>query len=311
MKNTVENSSENLRQEAVSYINIGAWEKASLILDALDSCDFSEERAKADKMYVKFWLARKSKYTEMDDHYKRGIFLLRQWKVFLDFIKDVEHDDKVFSAVKSRVFSQALYSFSRFASESRISDAATLFNIGVCYKNMGNYTEAIRNLEMANARRNSDAAVLSELADCYEMISESKAARIFFREAFYIDPQKIDLDSLESTMIHSLIKVVENVGYTDKVLKEWIPIYGVLEGVFDMKRELKPLEIAQLRQAIVTLESALNEEENQAINIPRLINKYMWLIDFYQINGNNSGIIENTLKKIRDLNPAVYELYTN
>jgi len=311
VKNTVENSSEKLRQEAVNYINIGAWEKTLRLLDALASCDFPAERVKADKMYVRFWLARKQKYMEMDDHYKRGIFLFRQWKVFLDFINNVKHDEKVFFAVKSRIFSQALYSFSRFASESRISDASTLFNIGVCYKNMGNYAEAIRNLEMANARRNSDAAVLSELADCYEMTNESKAARIFFREAFYIDPQEIDLDSLESTMIHSLVKVVENVGYMGKILKEWIPVYGVLEGVFDMKRELKPLEIAQLRQAIVTLEAALNEKENQALNVPRLINKYLWLIDFYQVNGNNSGVIENTLKKIRDLNPAVYELYTN
>ena len=231
--------------------------------------------------------------------------------MFLDFIKELERDEKVFSAIKTRIFSQALYSFSRFASESRISDSATLFHIGVCYKNIGNYLEAIRNLEAANAKKNSDAAVLAELADCYEMVNETKMARLFFREAFYIDPQKIDLESLESGMIHQLADQVRGMGYTGNVLKEWIPVFGVLKGVFDIKRELRPLETAQLKQSIVTLETALNYEENNELNIPRLINRYFWLIDFYDIIGNNSGARENTLKKIRDLNPAVYELYSN
>ena len=88
-------------------------------------------------------------------------------------------------------------------------------------------------------------------------------------------------------------------------------MYGVLKGVFDIKRELRPLETAQLKQSIVTLETALNDEENKELNIPRLINRYFWLIDFYDIIGNDSGARENTLKKIRDLNPAVYELYSN
>ena len=307
----VEKSPELLRQEAVNYINIGDLEKAEKNFKILRTIDMTDEKVKTDTMYVVFWLSRKPKYREIEDHYKRGIFILRQWKVFLDFIKERERDEKVFSAIKTRVFSQALYSFSRFASESRISDSATLFHIGVCYKNIGNYLEAIRNLEAANSKKNSDAAVLAELADCYEMVNETRMARLFFREAFYIDPQKIDLDGLESVMIHQLADQVRKMGYTGDALKEWIPVYGVLQGVFDIKRELRPLETAQLKQSIVTLETALNDEENNELNIPRLINRYFWLIDFYDIIGNNSGSKENSLKKIRDLNPAVYELYSN
>ena len=308
---TVEKRPEILRQEAVNYINIGDLEKAEKNFKLLRSADMSDERVKTDTMYTGFWLSRKLKYREIEDHYKRGIFILRQWKVFLGYIKERERDEKVFSAIKARVFSQALYSFSRFASESRISDSATLFHIGVCYKNIGNYLEAIRNLEAANAKKNSDAAVLAELADCYEMVNETRMARVFFREAFYIDPQKIDLENLESGMIHQLSDMVRSLGYTGAALKEWIPVYGVLKGVFDIKRELRPLETAQLKQSIVTLETALNDEENKELNIPRLINRYFWLIDFYDIIGNDSGARENTLKKIRDLNPAVYELYSN
>ena len=300
-----------LRQEAVNYINIGDLEKAEKNFNLLRKSDMSDERVKTDTMYTGFWLSRKPKYKEIEDHYKRGIFILRQWKVFLDFIKGRERDEKVYSAIKARVFSQALYSFSRFANESRISDSATLFHIGVCYKNIGNYLEAIRSLEAANTKKSGDAAVLAELADCYEMIGQTRMARVFFREAFYIDPQKVDLTGLESGMIRQLVELVQSMGYTGASLKEWIPVYGVLKGVFDIKRELRPLETAQLKQSIVTLETALNDGENNELNIPRLINRYFWLIDFYDIIGNDSGAKENTLKKIRDLNPAVYELYTN
>jgi len=307
----VEKSPETLRQEAVNCISIGDLEKADKIFKMLRSKEITDSRVKTDTMYVEFWLSRKPKYQETGDHYKRGIFILRQWKVFLDYIKDREPDGKVFSAIKTRIFSQALHSFSRFASESRISDSATLFHIGVCYKNIGNYMEAIQSLEKANSKKNSDAAVLSELADCYEMVNQTRLARLFFREAFYIDPQKIDLDGLESLMINQLATGVRNMGYSGDALKEWIPVYGVLKGLFDIKRELRPLEAAQLRQSIVTLETAINDGENVELFIPRLINRYFWLLDFYDIIGNNSGARDATLKKIRDLTPAVYELYTN
>ena len=113
MEITVEKSPETLRQEAVNYISIGDLEKAEKNFKLLRSMDMSDERVKTDTMYVVFWLSRKTKYREIEDHYKRGIFILRQWKVFLDYIKGRERDEKVYSAIKTRIFSQALYSFSR------------------------------------------------------------------------------------------------------------------------------------------------------------------------------------------------------
>ncbi|MBR5672084.1 MAG: hypothetical protein IKX02_01425, partial [Spirochaetales bacterium] len=109
----MEKTPEILRQEAVNYINIGDLEKAEKNFKLLRSMDMSDDRVKTDTMYTGFWLSRKLKYREIEDHYKRGIFILRQWKVFQDYIKGRERDEKVYSAIKARVFSQALYSFSR------------------------------------------------------------------------------------------------------------------------------------------------------------------------------------------------------
>ncbi len=77
VKITVEKSPETLRQEAVNYISIGDMEKAEKSFKLLRSMDMSDERVKTDTMYVVFWLSRKTKYREIEDHYKRGIFILR------------------------------------------------------------------------------------------------------------------------------------------------------------------------------------------------------------------------------------------
>ncbi|MCQ2604362.1 MAG: tetratricopeptide repeat protein [Spirochaetia bacterium] len=303
---------DKLRKDAVNSISRGNFGEARDIFNRILHDDLYNTRIRADMMYVNFWLARNSRFAEIEDNRKRGIYLLKQWKTFLGFIKDSEKDEQVFFSIKMQIFQQALYYFNRFAGESRIMDASVLYYTGTCYKNMGNYDDAIKNLEAANAKKNNDAAILAELADCYDLENHSMEAKLFFREAFYLDPQKIELETLESKMLQNLVARVSQMGYPEKVMKEWIPVYGALDGIFNIRRELKGLEFAQLKQSIVTLEDSLtSDDKTKEMIIPRLINKYMWYIDFYQMLRNNSGVIENTLKKIRDLNPAVYELYTN
>lgn len=303
-----------LFQDAVSYISAGNFKQAKANLEMIPG-KLTKEQIKTDLKYIEFWIEREEKHESIEEHYQKGLFLIKQWKTFLLFtknLKDKDRDGKVFYAIKSMIFGQALYDFSRFGSESKIVTAGTLFNMGLCYKNIGNYETAIENLEAANSKKNSDAAVLAELADCYDLINEPKAAKIFFREAFYIDPQKIEIEFLESRMINKLTEQLVQNGYSGAVLKEWIPVYGVLRGIFNIKRELKGLELAQLKQSIITLENNLNEDEgNKELNIPRLINKYIWLIDYYRMLKDNRSRIEDILRKIRNLNPAVYELYIN
>ena len=92
---------------------------------------------------------------------------------------------------------------------------------------------------------------------------------------------------------------------------EWIPVYGTLDGMLNVKRELKALELGKLKQSIYTLENELREKDtkNRRILIPRLINYYFWLIDHY-INGNvEKSKVDEILLRIRLLDEKIYDRY--
>ena len=90
----------------------------------------------------------------------------------------------------------------------------------------------------------------------------------------------------------------------------WIPVYGVLWGIFNIKRELRSQEVGKLRQEIYALE---NEQKDPSCDFqiltPRLINMYFWLIDHYVQNNDNQRLINEILLKIKILDTNIYNSY--
>ena len=73
------------------------------------------------------------------------------------------------------------------------------------------------------------------------------------------------------------------------------------------------IEVGKLKQAVFSLENELKESgSNPAILIPRLINHYFWLVDYY-VNSNDDDrtrtSINEILLKIKYLDPKIHELY--
>jgi len=302
----------SLLQIARECLKKGDFEKARSEIEKALSIDFNEPNVITALKFVNFWIERKTRFQNVAGHYERGTFLFKQWKSFMLFSSKFESDDELtLYAVKFWVFSQSLYHFNEIL-ESGADDPELLMKIGLCYKNLGDYCRALEFLETALQIRNEDSELMAEIADCYAFINEVRASKIFFREAFFIEPQLIDLYSLESLLIKKLIGRVRSLGFDDKQLKEWIPIYGVLYGVFNVKRELKALELGKLKQSVNTLEHQLEEDtDNRNFLIPRLINRYFWLIDYYVSISDSKDRIEDVLRKINKLNPSIYELYSN
>ncbi len=302
----------SLLQTARECLKKGDFEKAKAEIEKALAIDFNEPLVINALKFVNFWMERKARFQSVAGHYERGIYLFRQWKSFILFSSKTGTDDELtVYAVKYWVFSQSLYHFNEIL-ESGADDPELLMKIGLCHKNMGDYCRALELLEAALQIRSEDAALMAEIADCYAFINEVKASKVFFREAFFIDPQSIDICSLESLLVKKLITRIKNLGYEENLLKEWIPIYGVLYGVFNVKRELKALELGKLKQSINTLEHQLEEDgENKELIIPRLINRYFWLIDYYISISDSKDRIEDVLRKINKLDPSIYELYSN
>jgi hypothetical protein len=96
----------------------------------------------------------------------------------------------------------------------------------------------------------------------------------------------------------------------EEELREWIPVYGRLWGVFSVIRELKPIEFGRLKQSIFTLETECRGNPAQcAVLKPRLINRYFWLIDYYTSNNEDPALIEGVLLKIKTTDSEIYERY--
>ncbi len=306
---------EEILHDVQLKIREGLFTEAEEQLESALEIDYENTEVLSTLKCCKFWKERLPRLNEVHEDRERGEYLLRQWRAFQEFLPRMESPiERELFVLRKWVFGTALVSFKRVARSNEEPEADLLLNIGRCYKLSGDFEKALEYLEAAGRKRREDAEVLAEIADCYALVDETKAAKAFFREAFFINPQKIDLPFLESGLITRLIARVRDLGYAETVLKEWIPVYGVLLGVLNVKRELRPLEYGKLKQSIYSLEKRIHEGEagsEQKSLIPRLLNRYFWLIDHYVNAHENREWVEEVLNKIKMIDERIYTQYIN
>ncbi len=262
---------------------------------------------------AKYWIEAFNHQEKMSSKFQAGEYILGEWTSFIAFVGDAHKKfSQAIYATKRGVFTIALENYQRMVNERDKSLKAELLGrIGLCHKALGNYETAIRFLQDANSLQPNSATILAELGDCYALCGEEKTAKVLFREAFFISPQDVNDTFLESELYKTLKESTIKKGYTGQILKEWIPVYGVLFGVFNIKRELRALESGKLRQAVFSLEKELKEDnyENDLL-VPKLINHYFWLIDHYITTTGERSKITEILLKIKLLDSDVHDLYT-
>lgn len=310
---------EGLLEQAYDFLRAHELDEAVGLLDRALSLDFEDERVMASLKYVNFWRERNRTLAEIANPFERAEYLLGQWPLFDRFAQRVgQACEPCLHAVRGHVFGQALDHFEQLRKEGDAPDAELLARIGRCHKGLGAYDTALSYLQAAAGIRGDDAETLAELADCYALVNEIAAAKAFFREAFLVDPQRVNIEMLESQMIKRLIAKVRELGLEGPQLREWVPVYGVIYGVFTVKRELRSIEYGKLKQSIYALERERAEgRDKEGLIEPRLINRYFWLIDHYVNAAEASGAtrssdkVDEVLLKLRSLSERIYREYTN
>jgi tetratricopeptide (TPR) repeat protein len=302
-----------LIQEAYGKLEAADSEGARKILDEALKVDDHPE-VKYSLKCLKWWDKHIEAIATPRDAYERGASIVTLWKSYYIFLDQLDrYSESCQFAIKRYVFSVALECFSGMLGNGVNEQGPDLLlHVGRCYKGVGNYGEALKYLGQAARFNRDDAETLSELADVNALLAENRAAKALFREAFFADPQKIDLRSMESELIIRLRDRVSEMGYKGPELAEWIPVYGRILGVFSVKRELKQSEVSRLRQSIFALENEINHSGTDMSPLlkPRLINRYFWLIDHYENTRDDPGVVEDTMKKIRLIDKTIYEWYT-
>ena len=296
------------------YLNLrdGLFEKAIELLDEALKVDLEYPGIPATLKCASYWQERCGRLQSTTDEYEKGEYLIAQWKTFGAFARRIgDVPERCMQSTKQYVYSTALNSFQSLREASGSNDPELLLRIGRCYKVIGNYERAIEYIEIASRQDRENPEVLADLADCYSLVNEIRAAKAFFREAFFLDPQRVDLLMLESPMMQRLLEKLQAMNIGDAEIPEWVPVYGTIWGVFSVKRELRPLELGKLKQTIFSLERALESQQDKHMLIPRLINRYFWLIDHYVSTKEEQQKIEEVILKIRRLNPTIYREYTD
>jgi tetratricopeptide (TPR) repeat protein len=318
-----EKSIEGLIQKAYNSLKASDIAGAQGALEEALKLDFEHREVVFALKCLSWWQDRIKKMPGTP--YDQGAFILSQWGSFYSFLdriggsgpetkREVSPDfDSCLYAVKHYVFSTALAFFKDLLGDGENQhDPGLLLEVGRCYKGVGSYEEALKYLEQAARFKREDGETLSELADVNALLEETRAAKALFREAFFVDPQGIELHNLDSELILRLAGRVRELGYAGQELLEWMPVYGSIFGVFSVKREMKLAELGRLKQAIFTLENELRGVQGvNSLLIPRLINRYLWLIDHCENVHEDPALIEEIMLKIKLVCPAIYERYRN
>ncbi|MDR0504080.1 MAG: hypothetical protein LBH16_12265 [Treponema sp.] len=302
-----------LLKDAYDKLKASDAKEACVLLEQALDIDFENEEVKYALKCVHWWLEHVRKIDEIREPYEKGGFILSLLKPYHIFLEQFDNAyDHCQYVIRYYVYSKALFFFKGLlGSPANQHDPGLLLLVGRCYKGLGNYEEALNYLEQAVRFKREDAETLAEVADLNALLAETKAAKALFREAFFLDPSKIDIRSLESAFILELRDKVARLGYSEDLLCEWIPVYGYLWSVFSVKRELKQTEVGRLKQSIFSLEAECEANPGRKELLkPRLLNRYFWLIDHYENNHEDPSLIEETLLKIKVTDPDIYQKYT-
>lgn len=298
-------------KEALKYLEQGQPFQAQQVLSTLFEHDLECKELSYTNRCCTFWIDTAKRLREAEE-YDRGQQMLSEWKSFQLFLSREKYSyEPAFYAVRKGFFTSALKLYTKLMDVKDTRHRSEIYrNAGICYKKLGDYENARLCLSEANNLYQNSASVLAELADCYSLCGEDKYGKVLFREAFFLDPESIDPDFLDSELIKCLISKIKEKGYAGKVLLYWIPVYGVLYGIFNIKRELTAQEFCRLKQNIYAME---NEYKDPACNgdflVPQLLNSYFWLIDHYMQKHESVTKINEVLLKIKILDSSIYELY--
>lgn len=301
-------------QQVYELLKAGELELANKELTGILQLDLENSDVIYALTGVNFWTDKLKKALTATTAFERGEFLVSQWKPFTVYMsKYGKEREPILYALKQCAFNLALRFYQSLYREDGTSQDPELYRkTGLCFKAQGDYERALHLLEQAKDGDKDSPAILAELADCYALCGEVRLSKVLFREAFFQGANRIELHFLESEIIQRLVTQVQALGYTGPELVEWIPVYGVLYGVLNIKRELRALEFGKLKQAIYALENEIKDStaENRSILVPRLINNYFWLIDHYVNVIDEKTRINEVLLKIKLLDTDVYNRYT-
>ncbi len=309
---------EEMINQGCEYLKTGKFEQAEKTFNnLLENGGFACE-IDTGLICAKYWNNRKAIMDRMVQGLKRANYLLDEWKIFKSFLNkiqlDKEQEKKNISAFDwdiilltgHFVLSIAIDDLIEEYQKQAFPDIDLLIRIGEIFLELEYYEKAVEAFEYSRVFKKKDPYILSLLADAYFGCGNVNKAKVFFREAFFLNPDNVPLDKIKCSIIHGLVDIVKDNNY-EKVAP-WIPVFGIITNNFDVARELSEDEARELVIEIERLEIQYKSTNNENF-LPYLLSKYLFLIDYLDKQIGIKDEADKLINKIKEFDPKIYDLY--
>jgi len=299
--------------EAITYIRDVNFEKALEIMEkVLIENDRFPGVIEAIKS-IKFWQNRWLKIMMAPKGKEQAEVFFSEWENYLKFIKSFENNEnfeKIFIAFKNLIYKRIIENLIFEFEQSEILSLDLLKKLGKIFFEIEDYKNAIEIMEYAYGFNKRDSFIISILADSYYLTGEEDRALILYREAFFYEPEKIELNILKSEPIKFLKEIALSEGIKNEYLNEWIGVLGIVLNVFNQRNNLTPEDVNKIEIEIKDLESKLaNGGIKFEILKPRLIYRYLLLIEYYFYQISNRDFARIYLTKLKGIDINIYNRY--
>jgi tetratricopeptide (TPR) repeat protein len=296
--------------------------------------DYGNKAAKFALKSLLWWQKRLEDYAPSTGNSK-GMSIVDRWEDFYRFLDGIGGVDReMLKVIRYWVSAAAMeaFDYNRF-NPSQSGDWELQFKMGLCYKGLGDYENALVFFDTAAGFKQDHAALLFERADVKALTNAAagggRDARLILREALLADPQEAPVYSMESALFCELYHAVGERGYKGKEILEWMPVWGTLLGVFPFKCGLNQVKLGKLKAQVFELENEVKKwggPGSPGIDkklVPRLLNRYFWLVEHYEVCGgreepgqnrrteNYEKLARETLLKIQyiDIDGFIYRSF--
>lgn len=259
---------------------------------------------------IKYWINHLEVLDKIENDYEKGLAFLNEWNEFLKYVEKhkMQNVDEI-NAIHYFVHNKAVTYLLNAKKEKSTNDISLLLKISYCFKEIAKYEEAIETLKYAY-KLDHNSQILFMMADCYYLKGDIEISKLFFKEVFFFENSLtlLDFDLISCDKIFELIEIAKKNGFNEYEAIEWIPIYGILNEFFDIRREVTEEEIGKLKNEIIELEKIYYVDISSKSSLePVLLKKYILLIEYYTFQKPDNNKRTQYLNKIKNINPIIFE----
>lgn len=300
---------------ACKDIEEGSFRAAAERLDRLMDVNPDYPGLAAGYRAARFWLSRTEETALPSKGKKTADYLMSEWEAFEKYAQDkAMTGSAAFKAAMHFVYHTASenYRLAFMLQEDTSGNFDLLLNLGSCFLRLGDYQKTVETLEYAAKSYNPNAKLLVILAEAYYHLKETSKSLLYFREAFFISPSDIDLDIITAEPIVELAEHIRTVRPDCLDVREWIAVYGFITGTLYVRKNVQnKRQVDMVKEQCYKLELSYQRLGKDQLNnnnvLPRLLARYLWLLDYFEFQENNYRDIEQIRDRLLQIDKPMFE----